>query len=164
MDKLKDILVYLLREYPYSEELSKARVTKMVYLADWKSVLDHGNALTSIEWYFDNYGPYVSDVYELVAGDESTFAIENTNNLYGEPKTIFRLKNVDCETNLEEQDTKILKHVIATTKDLNWNQFIKLIYSTYPILSSDKYNIINLKEKAEEYKKENEELRAALNS
>lgn len=35
-----------------------------------------------------------------------------------------------------------------------WNAFISFIYSTYPIITSDRYTFLNLVEKAEQYKLE----------
>ena len=35
MAKLVDVVGYLCEHYPHKAELSKARLTKMVYLADW---------------------------------------------------------------------------------------------------------------------------------
>ena len=34
VDHLRDIVAYVCKNYPYKDELSNARVTKMVYLAD----------------------------------------------------------------------------------------------------------------------------------
>ncbi len=54
MANLKDIIAYILQNYPSNKkhELSNARVTKMVYLADWRNCLrskgqvsDNGNVL-----------------------------------------------------------------------------------------------------------------------
>lgn len=41
MANLKDIIAYILQNYPSNKkhELSNARVTKMVYLADWRNCL-----------------------------------------------------------------------------------------------------------------------------
>jgi hypothetical protein len=39
MAELKDIIAYYCKQYPHKAELSKARLTKMVYLADWKSAI-----------------------------------------------------------------------------------------------------------------------------
>ena len=41
MANLKDIIAYILQNYPSNmkHELSNARVTKMIYLADWRNCL-----------------------------------------------------------------------------------------------------------------------------
>lgn len=61
---ISDVLLYFINKYPYPDELSKTRITKMVYLADLYKTQVIGEQLTEIKWYFDHYGPYVSDVYD----------------------------------------------------------------------------------------------------
>ena len=46
---------------------------------------------------------------------------------------------------------KSIDHVINETKNLNWDQFIRLVYSTFPIASAERYTYIDLIEKAKEY-------------
>jgi hypothetical protein len=46
-----------------------------------------------------------------------------------------------------------LDFVIEKTKDLEWNDFIRLIYSTYPIVTQDKYSKLDLVSLAKEYQK-----------
>ncbi|MER2009033.1 MAG: type II toxin-antitoxin system antitoxin SocA domain-containing protein, partial [Psychrobacillus sp.] len=64
MGKINEVLYYFLENYPYNDELSKTRITKMVYLADWYYSIKYRKQITEIEWYFDHYGPYVSDVFD----------------------------------------------------------------------------------------------------
>jgi len=157
MDKLKDVLVYIIQEYPYKDELSNARLTKLVYLSDWKSVLNDGRKITHIKWYFDNYGPFVHDIEQTVKDNPAIFKSQVFYNLFGHPKTTFGLKNIDYEPKLSVRERRSIDFAIKRTKDLNWSDFIKLIYSTYPVISSNRYSNLNLIEKAKEYKKYTEQ-------
>lgn len=153
MAELKDIIVYLLQQYPHAGELSNARVTKMVYLADWKAALDYGRQLSRINWFFDNYGPFVWDVFETVKGDP-TFEIDMTANFYGSPKRLFRLAPYSLyQPNLGETEQAILRHVVEHTHPLSFDHFIRLVYSTYPIASSARYEQLDLVAKAQEYRR-----------
>lgn len=67
MNKLQKIIAYFCIRYPYKGELSKARLTKLVYLADWFSALIDDHQLTDIDWLFNHYGPYVDDVFEVAS-------------------------------------------------------------------------------------------------
>ena len=58
---ISNIIKYLLKEYPHKAELSASRLTKMIYLMDWKSSIDYGRQITNAQWHFDHYGPYVDD-------------------------------------------------------------------------------------------------------
>ena len=62
MNKIENIIKYLCKNYPHKNELSKARLTKLVYLADWFSALTKNKQMTNIEWVFNHYGPYVDEI------------------------------------------------------------------------------------------------------
>ena len=101
MDTLNDIIKYLYLNYPYKYELSKARVVKMIYLADWKYAMLYQRQLTNINWYFNHYGPYVSDVIDAIR-DDNDFTIHTQTNMYGEPKELIKINEKYTYPNLSE--------------------------------------------------------------
>ncbi len=153
MATVRDALAYVLKHYPHNarHELSNARVTKMLYLADWHQILNHRRQVTEIDWYFDNYGPYVNDVRVAAEGNPDIFTVHETRNIFGSPKILLALHKHDVEPNLSDQEKASLDHVIEQTKSMSWDSFIKLVYSTYPITSSDRYSHLDLAQKANEY-------------
>lgn len=152
-DNLINIVAYILKNYPIKKDLSKARVTKMVYLVDWRSAFDLGSQATDIEWYFDNYGPFVYTINDMVE-NLSIFEKIRTNNFYGADKTIYKLIDQNYNINLSDDLMLIIDTVIEKTKNMSWTNFINFIYSTYPVVTSNRYTYLNLLEKAEQYKKE----------
>lgn len=149
---INDILVYLFKNYPNPGELSKARVVKMLYLADWKNCLEYGRQITPIQWYFNHYGPYVDDIVNLIRTDVR-FEIEWVSNVFGSPKEIIRLKpNVELLVNIPSENIKTLDFVIKLSSPLYWSDFIDLIYSTYPVRTQPRYTYFNLPKLATEYK------------
>ncbi|MGV2052824.1 Panacea domain-containing protein [Agrobacterium sp. 22-209-1] len=155
MATTRDAVAYLIANYPHKDELSKARVTKMVYLADWKAALDHGSQMTPINWRFHHFGPYVDDVHQM-ALDDPAFKVRSETNMYGKRKE--RIELVDpAATNvaLSDWEQSILDHVISNTKTLNWDGFIKLVYSTYPILSGERGAALDLLSSANAYRELN---------
>lgn len=148
---LKDVMAYIIQHYPHSEELSNARLTKMVYLSDWHQSINLKRQITSIEWYFDNYGPFVWDIDKEAKANPDLFRIQSTNNYYGGNKSLYTLRTENYKPSLSKEESSSIDHVIEETKRLHWRQFINLVYSTYPIISSEKYSKLNLVEKAKEY-------------
>ncbi len=151
MAQIKDILAFLLHEYPHETHLSNARVTKMIYLADWHQAIQHRVQVSPIRWYFDNYGPFVWDTLEVARQHPDLFALEDTRNDVGSRKIQLSLKDRNYVPVLTAQERMSLRHVIAKTSNLNWSDFIRLVYSTYPIISGDRYTYLNLSQYAEEY-------------
>lgn len=151
MDTLKDIIKYIFIHYPHKGELSKARLVKMIYLSDWKSCLLNSRQISSIQWYFNHFGPYVSDVIRLIKQDDD-FIVKHIINMFGEDKELIYLKDKVSPPELSKEASNIIDFVINKTHMLNWNEFISLVYSTYPIVTKDKYSMLNLVELAAEYK------------
>jgi hypothetical protein len=153
MASIKDTAAFIIAAYPHKDELSNARLTKLVYLADWKHVLSTGNQITNVKWYFDNFGPFVKDVRDALEGDKTLFEIVPKKNIYGNDKVIFKLKDTNYKPILNDSEKASLSHVLDVTKSMYWAAFITLVYSTYPIASSERYSFLDLKAKAAEYQK-----------
>jgi hypothetical protein len=148
---LKDIIYFIVKEYPNKEHLSNARLTKLIYLIDWYSAINNHKQLSNIKWYFDNYGPFVWNILEEIKKDSDLFKIKNTTNDFGNSKKLIEIINNNYKPNINEKERKIIKKIIDFTKDKNWTDFINIVYSTYPILTSDKYSYLNLINKAKEF-------------
>lgn len=151
MAELHDVMAYIIQKYPATHELSNARLTKMVYLADWRQAIAEGKQITRISWYFDNFGPFVRDVEVTAVQREDLFSIDLGSNMYGQPKKSFALRDPNYQPQLSHSEKAAIDHIIEVTKRLYWNDFIKLVYSTHPIASSDRYSYLDLVQKAKEY-------------
>ena len=137
---LNDLIKYFCSIYPHAQELSKARLTKMVYLADWENYKASRKQISNIEWYFDNFGPYVTDVIDAAYNDPDVRVV-STRTIYGTDKTLIEYKG---ETpNIDEETKSILDKVIDDTKPLSWKSFIDYVYSTPPIKQSARYNYLD---------------------
>ena len=149
--QLNDLIGYIVKHYPNPDQLSKARLNKVLYLIDWKSVLSNDRQMTDIKWIYNHYGPYVDEVETSILLDDR-FEIERTRNFYGNEKNIIRVKeNVEFnEPNKEEK--KIIDFIIDKTNKYNFTDFINLVYSTYPIISQPQGSRLDLIELAHEYK------------
>ena len=85
-----DLIRYIIKNYPKPEELSKARLNKILYLVDWKSAIENEKQITNIKWIFNHYGPYVSEIEEIINSDHR-LKIERTTNKYENEKNIVKL-------------------------------------------------------------------------
>jgi len=151
MATLKDVVAYLCNKYPHKHELSKARLTKLVYLADWRSAITRSKQLTDIEWAFNHFGPYVDDVISLARSDPD-FDVRQGVTMYGDEKETIGLRAEVACSSLTDEDRQLLDFVIASTRDKYWDSFIRLVYSTYPVVCRPRFTTLNLVELAKEYK------------
>lgn len=153
MARLTDMMGYLCEKYPHKHELSKARLTKMIYLADWKAALESGDQISDIKWKFNHYGPYVDDVVNA-AKEDPTFSVTTELNSYGDIKETISLEKLRKWSSLTDDDKRWLDHVIEQTKKLFWNDFIKLVYSTFPVIVSERHATLDLRKLATRYAKD----------
>lgn len=148
-----DIIKYILKKYPHKSDLSSSRLTKILYLADWKSAIDNNKQITDASWNFHHYGPYVDDFMKIARNDKDIL-IKDTCTMFGGKKHQIELSNsFDEDVNIPEFQKSIIDFVIDKTKNKNYDEFIKLVYSTYPVISSNKYEKLDLVELARQYKK-----------
>lgn len=144
MASLPEVVSYLAEHYPHKSELSKARLTKMVYLADWESVKRNGKQLTPIKWYFHNFGPYVDDVVQA-AKQDPRLTVKLTKNMYGDYKEEIEFSAARSSVyDLAPGQKQVLDSVIEQTKSMYWQSFINHVYSTPPVKKSQRYTYLDL--------------------
>ena len=151
MTLLKDVIYYILYTYPSKEDLSNYRTTKMIYLIDWYYSIKYKKQLTNINWFFDNYGPFVWDIKDTVVKNENVFNIEHTKNYYGSDKTLFSIKDLKHKIELSDNEKSAIDYIIELTKNLGNDSFTKLVYSTYPMIVTEQYHKLDLVARAKEY-------------
>jgi hypothetical protein len=154
MAELRDVIAYILKKYPSRqlEELSNARLTKMVYLVDWLGCLSTGRQITRIKWRFDNHGPFVWDVKDCAQSNPNLFSVEQDRNAFGAKRTRFNLRDESYKPNLSSFEMSAVDKIINISSPLYWSDFISLVYGTHPIASSERYTDLDLVQKAAEYK------------
>jgi Protein of unknown function (DUF4065) len=160
MSELKDVLASIAQLYPYPDDLSNARFTKLVYLADWKHCLKYERQITGIEWFFDNYGPFVHDVLKEVKANPAILRLAETTNSHGNKKQLISLANPDYHPMLEHTEHESIEHVVRVTKAMNFQEFVKIVYSTFPIANSSRYSQLDLPALAARYNEQREQTTA----
>lgn len=145
MNKLREIIRYILINSSQPNKLTKTKVTKLVYLVDLQYINDSKRQVTDIKWYFDHYGPYVSDVYLEAKGDPRIEIIK-TVNVYGNPKEILKFKKSKkvYQSKLSEKEKIIISSILSKTDNMNWREFIEYIYNTEPIKTNPRYTSLDL--------------------
>ena len=146
MNKLKNTILYIIKHYPYEDNLTQTRLIALLYLIDWKNMLQYKKQLTNISWYFDHYGPYSSDIMTEVNNHNDLY-VELTKSNFGTEKYLIKSKKDNLKiTDLTKEDTEIIDKIINDTKLLTWNELMTYVYNTKPIKNTKKYTNITLKD------------------
>ncbi|MBH0092288.1 Panacea domain-containing protein [Pseudoalteromonas sp. SCQQ13] len=147
--KLHDLMAFLYSKITHKADLSKARFTKLVYLADWKMSQKHGRTISNIEWLFNHYGPYVDDVVNL-ARDSSDFNVVVTRNPYGSLKEqIEFVGDIKNYNSIDSDEVQVIEEIVRETDSLYFNDFIDHVYSTFPVKESNRYAVLDLPKMAQ---------------
>jgi hypothetical protein len=72
-----------------------------------------------------------------------------------------KLIDRDASISLTADEKKIADHVIEQTRRLSWDPFIRLVYSTYPILTGTRGDDLDLVRAARDYKESMREMAVA---
>lgn len=147
-DKLRNIILYIVKMYPYSKTLTISRIEKLIYLINWEYVTRYNTQITNISWYFDNYGPYSSDVYNILNQDKDIKIQKDTSN-FGTVRYLVEPRKDKDSLNyrgLSDKEIEVIDEVITNTRLLSWNQLINYVYATTPIRKGKKHTYLNLEE------------------
>lgn len=141
-----DVVAFICRVYPYPNDLSNARLTKLVYLADWSSAQSDGHQVTSISWIFNNYGPWVPDVIEA-ANSDPRLQVVVERNVFGSGKRTIALAEGAVprpDSLLDDRSRQLVRAVIATTRSMLFGEFIEYVYDTLPVRLTSRYEYLDL--------------------
>lgn len=133
MAQLRDVVAYLCKRYPHKQELSKARLSKMIYLGEFRSATTKGRRLTDQTWTFSHLGPYLGEMDEFPFPDES-FRVTKGTSIYGDPMEVVTvLEDVEFPS-LTEEDRRILDLVVKESAAKEWEDLCSLVCSTIPAI------------------------------
>jgi hypothetical protein len=155
MASVRDVVGYFCLHHSVQRTgMSLARLTKMVYLADWKSALDRGRTITDppIPWKFDYCGPTSNAIIESIEKDRSFVVKRSVHKETGES---FELVSVLASLNipsLSSADQQILNFVLEKAANRSWADFIRLVYSTFPIITQGRFANLDLVKLAQRYR------------
>lgn len=153
MSRLKDIIYYILRNYPYKEHMPYARFSKLLYLLDWYYLIKYSNKITHIEWILNNDGPTSDSLIKTIKQSKIFDLVSNINTSDNNDKFI-KCKKTDYVPNLTKTEKIAINYIIDATCEKNWDDFIRLVYSTYPVVTTERYSSLRLREKAIQFKRE----------
>lgn len=149
MSNTKQAIVYLLHQHPKKENLYLEQLAKILYLIDWKHTLEAARPYTDLQWVYESSGPW-SDELDKIAQDDD---LEVIRNAYRRNYDIIRLRHPgELSVSLGETAINVIGHIIRETVNLNIDEFNKLVYSTYPMVTTQRSHTINLLKAAREYK------------
>lgn len=134
--EINEVLSYFWHVYPNKEDLSESRATMMVYLADWKAALDHKEQITDIVWTYEREGPHP---YALGRGSTP---VNWSGVVHGQVRP----------GNFSDWRRHILDLVVNLSASRSLDEFVQLVYSTFPLFTQPESAPLDLVVLAEKYR------------
>lgn len=150
---LLEVIQYLTQNYKGDGiGLSVSKLSKLVFLADWKSAINNRKQITNIQWTLHYSGPFCDEVSSENITKTSGLRIYVKQTLeHVEVDTVI-LTKPPVYSDLNEKYKLILNIVLKNTQYLRWPEFLDFVYGTFPFEVSEPFTPIDLVELAEFYR------------
>lgn len=116
------------------------RAMLTLYLIDWKAAIDLRRPISNLEWRIEHGPQPMADQRELLLS-----AIEHSEGCVHEPSHL---------SELTDDDKRIIQDIVARVQRRSRSELLKLVHSTFPVLSQPRHAPINLVAMADKYKRE----------
>jgi hypothetical protein len=153
MDTIQKIAAYLLASSK-TGAMQNLQLVQSIYLADWKSCLVRNEKIALINWELTELGPFSIDILRAITHGRDYFKID----FEGSGKIGFMTTNVSFSKDISEVKglglpvVSVLDFVTHAINNLSREEFVSLIYSTYPVVKGQRFSQLNLKMFAKAYK------------
>jgi Protein of unknown function (DUF4065) len=151
---VRDVLSYICTKHPNPLALTINHINKIIYLADWKSAIVRGRQVTGLTWRIDDSGPHAPQI-NTVLEQESAFELITSGGAFRIPTERLQLRSGIGWKTLDAKDKEILDFVLKTASSKYFGDFVRLVYSTFPVLNSpDSDEHLDLVALAAQYKEQ----------
>lgn len=158
--RVEDVLHYLSGSYPKFNGLSDATMAEILYLIDWKSVLNKNSQLTNGTWFYNQRGPYLERRAGVVqhGGDFQRPPVPLHGRLWlklGHLKqsATRMLAALSAEPGLDACDKSTIDFVLRLRERKTEDEFSLLVDSTYPVMTHQEDRPLDMVSAAQAYQK-----------
>lgn len=149
MDGIKDVAYAIVNGITDNHQASVARMLKLMYLFDWSRVLNFGGAEPKYQWSCGMCGPSCEQILNTIMTDTQSFRTYYKDNRQGGEKLMVDCIDNDYSPQLSAQCAKAVSHVVRETKGNCWNDLVRLVSSTMPVVLSSINSPLDLTKAAE---------------
>lgn len=148
MSKLPEVALRLCRALRRDDEVFNAdRIFKLIYLADWKSMLTHGESITRTTWTGGGSADLVGDVDD--EDDPVVEFLQASTGRNASDDVINYLEQQPHRTKLSDADLRVLQFVLKQAGSKDWRELNDLVFSTRPLLAGRRDRPLDLAQHVE---------------
>lgn len=154
MAELKDVISYVCAKYPHASSVPLPTLTKILYLAEWRSAITRKHQLTRAEWFLNQSGPFSPDIAKALT-ENSAFAVGKSRSIFKPSTERVSLQAATGWKGLTVEDKEVLDFVLRVMSTKSFGEFVRLVESTYPVYKNPENTAtLDLAGLAERYRSE----------
>jgi hypothetical protein len=134
-NKIFDLISRILENYEKRGEISMLKIVFLIYLCDWKYSIEKGTQITDIKWKFldKEFSKKIISAFNKGKIQKNTFSFKSDFS------------------HLSNNEKKIIDFISTLSMELETDDFIKLVFSTYPMIRKEKDVHLDLPVLAKDY-------------
>lgn len=138
---LANAVYYSCTKYSKFSDVGAERLQLTLFLVGWKTSLSNNKDITNLDWMHGKNGPH-SQRLDTLLNSDSRLKISHVNFEGIEKKRISLAKTEEVE--IDNVLKIVIDDVYEKTIKLNFADLTTLVYSTYPMLVTEKDTIISM--------------------
>ncbi|MCY0885788.1 MAG: hypothetical protein OWV35_07890 [Firmicutes bacterium] len=123
---VRDALRYLVYATPSPADRTVLRLTKVLYLVDWRSAWGRGYSLTPCAWHFDRFGPTAPEIWDTVCHDPAW-------KVQPRGRIMLTADARPATPTVTAVDAAWMDRVLAEAAGWTWADLVAAVWATYPI-------------------------------
>ena len=152
MCEFSDIACFIL-ENSGKMPVSRSRLIKTIYLADWRAAIVQGSQITNADWVLSECGPYSPEIRQELTDNTTNFEIEACE-IHDRMMNVVKLKKLTGLRSFGQKDEVVTSFLRKKALRLDWGHFNQLVNSTFPVrvsLVGDKLDLADMAQKYKDY-------------
>ena len=133
MERLRRIVVHVLKHWAEQGSMLESRLAKLLYVADWRSVLETDEGVTGVAWRLQDGAPYSPQLRQVIERTRYLKLIPPITSL-GETGPRVSLEDGAPGLEVSVYERRVFGYVGRLLNEISWDEFIGLVYSTYPMV------------------------------
>jgi hypothetical protein len=143
MATVNAVVTYLSSRHPQDIELTDERMLLLLYLADWRSAITRKVPVTDITWRVEDFGPQPDAVLSCAMSSHDRKAMSRRS-----------AEAAHEAESLTADEREVIEFVLGSAAHKSQQDLVRLVYSTFPIMTQPKHAPLSLVALAERYNRD----------
>ena len=138
---LNEILNYIVINYPIENDLTLERITNILFLCDWVSLVKNGESISNFQWNYDYDSLSSENILIEIKSDLYLQYQISEESIYFTQKII--TSNWNSNFSIDEEIKSVLNKVIDISSKMYDNDLAKFTKNSYPLKNIESFSRVS---------------------